>query len=550
MLSGYDEEPLIEEEALVEVRVSLGGAATNHHELSPSASPEPGRSGSRPGPDIAVIFEHLDASRQDLVQSHLHPNYHLVHEFVEGGPPNTRSMDPELPEHAATAKAPPDGTVPIRPTEAQERHDSANALLAAQALEVTTSAGAEEEISAASRPPAQPSADSVQRRSETTEPSHRAPLLTRSSLTLDTSTSRSQSADTITDSPTLSKHVIPAPHGNKNTLPVVQPTSPNHERNVFSSPTKLPSFQQFTGQLDTLAEAAEAAATHEPRAPVSHSRHHSHSFSSTTAPSPRLPYHSNPYPGGMQTSPASQYAYSARSPTSTISEMVYGSPTAYSASAAYFADRRRSSIATDHTGAYAMPASLPSASSTESHGHASSSAENYSTANTTPVDRAALGEGTPRAMPILPPPPGMPPGAVMMHTGFECDEPECNAPPFQTQYLLSSHKNVHSSQRPYFCAVRECSRSEGGKGFKRKNEMIRHGLVHNSPGYVCPFCPDREHRYPRPDNLQRHVRVHHVDKDRDDPALREVLAQRIEGAGKQRRRRTNAHGSISKYARV
>ncbi|KAH6980498.1 hypothetical protein EDB80DRAFT_783577 [Ilyonectria destructans] len=34
-----------------------------------------------------------------------------------------------------------------------------------------------------------------------------------------------------------------------------------------------------------------------------------------------------------------------------------------------------------------------------------------------------------------------------------------------------------------------CPRAEGGKGFKRKNEMIRHGLVHNSPGYVCPFCP-------------------------------------------------------------
>jgi hypothetical protein len=42
-------------------------------------------------------------------------------------------------------------------------------------------------------------------------------------------------------------------------------------------------------------------------------------------------------------------------------------------------------------------------------------------------------------------------------------------------------------------------------GFKRKNEMIRHGLVHDSPGYVCPFCPDREHKYPRPDNLQRWV---------------------------------------------
>lgn len=72
---------------------------------------------------------------------------------------------------------------------------------------------------------------------------------------------------------------------------------------------------------------------------------------------------------------------------------------------------------------------------------------------------------------------------------------------------------MHSQSRPHYCPVAGCSRSEGGKGFKRKNEMIRHGLVHNSPGYVCPFCPDREHRYPRPDNLQRYVA---------DPAMRTV----------------------------
>jgi hypothetical protein len=43
-----------------------------------------------------------------------------------------------------------------------------------------------------------------------------------------------------------------------------------------------------------------------------------------------------------------------------------------------------------------------------------------------------------------------------------------------------------------------------------------------------------------PINL-RHVRVHHVDRDRDDPALREVLAQRTEGALRvNRRRRTLA----------
>ena len=70
----------------------------------------------------------------------------------------------------------------------------------------------------------------------------------------------------------------------------------------------------------------------------------------------------------------------------------------------------------------------------------------------------------------------------------------------------SSHANVHSQFRPYYCPVQGCPRSEGGKGFKRKNEMIRHGLVHDSPGYVCPFCPDQRHRYPRPDNLQRYVK--------------------------------------------
>ena len=85
---------------------------------------------------------------------------------------------------------------------------------------------------------------------------------------------------------------------------------------------------------------------------------------------------------------------------------------------------------------------------------------------------------------------------------YICKAAGCTAQPFQTQYLLNSHANVHSSARPHYCPVAGCPRSEGGKGFKRKNEMIRHGLVH-SPGYVCPFCPDREHRYPRPDNLQR-----------------------------------------------
>ncbi|KAI1337784.1 hypothetical protein F5Y15DRAFT_143927 [Xylariaceae sp. FL0016] len=99
---------------------------------------------------------------------------------------------------------------------------------------------------------------------------------------------------------------------------------------------------------------------------------------------------------------------------------------------------------------------------------------------------------------------------------FVCNFEGCNAAPFQTQYLLNSHANVHSSARPHYCSVKGCPRSEGGKGFKRKNEMIRHGLVHDSPG---------------------HVRVHHVDKDKDDPLLRDVLAQRPDGPNRGRRRR-------------
>ncbi|KAL8953282.1 MAG: hypothetical protein Q9222_000848 [Ikaeria aurantiellina] len=136
--------------------------------------------------------------------------------------------------------------------------------------------------------------------------------------------------------------------------------------------------------------------------------------------------------------------------------------------------------------------------------------------------------------PILPPLPGTGP---LAQGNFRCDFPGCTAAAFQTQYLLNSHANVHSQNRPHYCPVKTCPRSEGGKGFKRKNEMIRHGLVHQSPGYVCPFCPEREHKYPRPDNLQRHVRVNHTDQDMNDPRLRDVLAQRSEGGARGRRRR-------------
>lgn len=41
--------------------------------------------------------------------------------------------------------------------------------------------------------------------------------------------------------------------------------------------------------------------------------------------------------------------------------------------------------------------------------------------------------------------------------GFQCSYPGCTAQPFQTQYLLNSHANVHSSNRPHYCPVKGMS---------------------------------------------------------------------------------------------
>lgn len=130
-----------------------------------------------------------------------------------------------------------------------------------------------------------------------------------------------------------------------------------------------------------------------------------------------------------------------------------------------------------------------------------------------------------------------------------------------TSYSQSSHATVHSESRPHYCPIASCPRSKAGKGFKRKNEMIRHGLVHEPPKFVCPFCPDdREHRYPRPDNLQRHIKAHHKDIDKDHPKLKEVLAQKIgtttlmTGGGSstqaklQRRKRVNSDVTVGGYS--
>ncbi|RYO80408.1 hypothetical protein DL766_006573 [Monosporascus sp. MC13-8B] len=155
------------------------------------------------------------------------------------------------------------------------------------------------------------------------------------------------------------------------------------------------------------------------------------------------------------------------------------------------------------------PYYFSSASSTSNHRSGPDYSSNGETPNTDPASTPGTQDSINRMSidSMTNPPMG----------AFVCKFQGCTAPPFSTQYLLNSHANVHSSARPHYCPVKGCPRSEGGKGFKRKNEMIRHGLVHDSPG---------------------HVRVHHVDKDKDDPLLRDVLAQRPDGPNRGRRRRT------------
>ncbi|KAK6409604.1 hypothetical protein LTR95_018296 [Oleoguttula sp. CCFEE 5521] len=332
--------------------------------------------------------------------------------------------------------------------------------------------------------------------------------------------------------------------------PQQESTSP-----VVNSANTLPSFRQSFGEPARLSELAEAAMQKADTHQQQHARHHSQSIGSATSATPLSPNfaHRQQYPASMQASPQAYYPhpFDARSPTSTIGSRTIGdspynhpSPHAYAQTPHFgsFPHRRPSSLQDPPP---SVPV-LPSASSSgESHnGYAGSSTDGYSTANTTPIDQAQLPDGTPRppaVAPMLPLPPGMaPPPPHMLYGPYTCDEAGCTAAPFQTQYLLTSHKHVHNPSRPHYCPVEGCVRAAGGKGFKRKNEMIRHRLVHESPGYVCPFCTDREHKYPRPDNLQRHVKVHHSEKQSDDQRLREVLEKRADGNGKARRRRTGA----------
>lgn len=244
--------------------------------------------------------------------------------------------------------------------------------------------------------------------------------------------------DSITTSPTLRKHFIQVDDKSSGGLPPVQSTSPTVETSATSSRKEsLPSFRQ----LADLADIASQQTQQDARPPAHHSHQHSHSFSSTTSQSPMIQYHPS-YANSAQTSPVSSYhpAAYARSPTSTMGEGFYGSPGQNPGAAYYHLADRRTSVANENAHTYPTPVpSLPSNPSSGDSQVGNTSTDGYSTSHTTPIDPGSVPpDGMQRAVPILPPPPGMPPGmaAIIPTGGFTCDYPGCTALPFQTQYLL------------------------------------------------------------------------------------------------------------------
>lgn len=281
--------------------------------------------------------------------------------------------------------------------------------------------------------------------------------------------------DSMDESPNISLKIATT-NGGTELAPIQELSPKSDDRSIMT----LPSISSQLGisnmaELKSIAEAATATTEHD----TNGSHAHRQSFSSASPPRPPL------FPVLQTIGGQAQISPPPVSPNEAYHRASLQSPPQPSASS---------------TSYYANYATRPSVSS---------DGPLYPSSHITPGEYSSSTTETPGTDQATP---GIPQGMDRMSIdnmtnpqigGFQCNFPGCSAQPFQTQYLLNSHANVHSSNRPHYCPVKGCPRSEGGKGFKRKNEMIRHGLVHESPGYVCPYCIDREHRYPRPDNLQR-----------------------------------------------
>ena len=252
--------------------------------------------------------------------------------------------------------------------------------------------------------------------------------------------------DSIATSPNLAKFAIgPSEADPESTLPAMQKSPPR------SASTHSPEGSQSLPSLQTaLSQLGD---------PGMNGLHGTSPFPPTSGQSPTMTRHS-PYPA--QQSGPSPGMYAQPSPGM--------SPPGLPSHPSYWRTAPKDgSISTPSVFDGSTPSSITG----------QSPANSYPTPNIQDHRMSVEGSVTPQ---LINGP--LPANGPFTSSSFKCTHTGCNALPFQTQYLLNSHANVHSSNRPHFCPVKDCPRGPGGKGFKRKNEMIRHGLVHQSPGYI------------------------------------------------------------------
>jgi hypothetical protein len=226
--------------------------------------------------------------------------------------------------------------------------------------------------------------------------------------------------DIVATSPNLRESIIPASRGSPSQkLPALQnPQSPARDGSIGSlnQDRTLPSFHH----LSKLAETA----LHEQETSRVNGYPHRQSISSISQ---------SPTSGTRQLSISSPFPpLSASSPVSANSEIGTRDPFLRSGQHLTLFSTRRPSQASDH-GPYS--GTIHSAST--DHSYQSSDGLSPGT-QATPIEGRAHRMSIDGAMRTLPPPVGPNIQHIPPHGsgGFKCEYPSCNAPPFQTQYLL------------------------------------------------------------------------------------------------------------------
>ncbi|KAL9088837.1 MAG: hypothetical protein Q9159_002873 [Coniocarpon cinnabarinum] len=98
---------------------------------------------------------------------------------------------------------------------------------------------------------------------------------------------------------------------------------------------------------------------------------------------------------------------------------------------------------------------------------------------------------------------------------YRCPHDTCQAPPFHTANELNEHQKSHYSDRPHLCPRKECPRSQTGREFKSREDVLQHVDAHD--GFVCPFCrTEKGYRYSHARELALHVRAFHEEVETDD----------------------------------